>query len=392
MAQLYKAFCWLGIALICVFSAIEGQAAPNAIDPIFTIEDVQVDVTAQNAILAREKAFEEAQVKAFETLATRMLPEGELAVFELPAPLAISPMIQDFELLNEKLSAVRYVGAYTFRFNDKAVRNFFAKKETTISTVSSRPLLILPYLQRGTANTIWSPYNDWMLAWKRMGQGSDAVPIRLPIGDLEDVKDVEDNKALRLSPENLDNMLNRYGLTEAVIAIAHPDDALHNITNQNAVAKGELSVEIYRTDRGAPELVQQISVIANGVQSKTQLYDAAVLRVKSALKQDWKARTLVKATAPQNRLSVRIPIGGLPDWMSMQKTLRKVQGIEDITVNALTTNEVNADLVFQGDSRRIVTALRQNGLILEQATLPNGETATILRPKGGVPQYKPMTF
>lgn len=392
MAKLYKTFLSPSIVLIALICLLSMNAA-SANDPIFTIENIEVDVTAENAIVARQKAFEEAQIKAFETLAARMLPEGELATLQTPEPLTISTLVQDFELVNEKLSAVRYVGAYTFRFQDTAVRNFFAQKETIISDVSSRPMLVLPYLQAPASNaTIWSPYNDWFTAWKRAPKASTAVPLRLPIGDLSDIRDIEDDKALHYNSENLTEMLSRYTASEAVIAIAHPDEQLSAIENPSQIAAGNLKVEIYRTDRGRPELVQQINAPANGVQTKGQLYDSAVLRVKAALKEDWKSRTLVQAAGPQIRISVTIPITGLPDWMAMQSTLKRVQGIEDITVRSLTTNEVTADLIFSGDQQRVMLALQQNGLSLEAQQFPDGRTVNILKQANASGRYQPVVY
>ena len=60
---------------------------------LFTVEGVQADVTAVNAIAAREKAFQEAQSKAFTELAQRMISGAELASFTPPQGLALSAMI-----------------------------------------------------------------------------------------------------------------------------------------------------------------------------------------------------------------------------------------------------------------------------------------------------------
>lgn len=383
MAKIYKTFCLLGIALICVFYT----PLANAADPIFTVQDIKVDVTAQNALLAREQAFEQAQVKAFETLAARMLPQADLATFAPPEARQISALIQDFELLNEQLSAVRYVGAYTFRFDDKAVRKYFSASETTFTDVSSRPILVLPFLQRGDNTTIWTPHNTWLKAWNRSPQNHAILPLRLPIGDLSDVQDIKDHEALRYTPAKLASMRQRYTAAEAAIIIAHPDDALFAVKDPAQTAQGMLKVEIYRTDRGEPELVQQITAAANGIQSRSQLYDSAVLRVKAALKDDWKARTMVQ-TPIQNRLSLRIPIASLPDWLGIQSTLKRVQGITDITVKSMTSTEINADLIFQGNQQRILLALQQNGLSIETAQYPDGQTVNILRQT----RYQPARY
>ena len=91
-------------------------------NPVFTVEGVQVDVTASNALEAKSKAFEQAQADAFEIMAGRMLPEAQAQQFQMPELSTISLFIQDFEVTKEQLSSVRYLGTYTFRFKDEAVR------------------------------------------------------------------------------------------------------------------------------------------------------------------------------------------------------------------------------------------------------------------------------
>ena len=304
------------------FALITLTSVPSqASDPIFTVEDVKVDVTAENAISAREKAFEEAQVKAFTELTTRMLPDTDLATTKIPNANIIATMIKDFELTNEQLSSVRYLGTYTFRFKDRDVRRYFAQKGATISDVSSKKLLILPFVSRDTRTSIWAPGNPWMQAWNRVPSLSGLVPLEVPLGDLDDVRDITDSNAFNYEPNRLQNMLRRYDSQEAVIIIATPNEELNRIIDPLAVAKGTLSIEIFRTDRGQPELVQQVSITADGAMTRQQLYDRAVTNVRSALQKDWKSRTAVPPTPATNIVRAIVPIDSLGDWMNIQSAL-----------------------------------------------------------------------
>ena len=110
-----------------VQEVIEEVAAVDATDEIpddpYTVENIEVDVTADNAVEAREKAFEEAQLKGYEALAKRFLSEDEKESFETPEIGTVSSYVKDFEVTNEKLSAYRYKGTYTIRFSPKTFRN-----------------------------------------------------------------------------------------------------------------------------------------------------------------------------------------------------------------------------------------------------------------------------
>ncbi|MGB0720345.1 MAG: DUF2066 domain-containing protein [Bdellovibrionales bacterium] len=363
-------------------------------DPMFTVDNVTVDVTAENAIAAREKAFEDAQVKAFQELATRMLPEEEAASFKTPEPLTISTMIQDFELTNEKLSAVRYVGTYQFRFKDSAVRRYFsraaappqAQAQTDYASPPPRHndvsiaknLLILPFLEAGGRTFLWSPYNGWMSAWNRAGSLKGPVSVDLPLGDLQDVREMPDEAALTYNPANLRALTSRYGAGEAIIAIAHPDSAFLRVDDDNQTALGGMGIDIYRTDQGRPTLAGQINVAANGVQTKGQLYDSAVQQVFAALQTGLKAAPKASKTVGTNALQVVIPISSLQQWSHIQSNLKSVYGIDDAVLKSLTPRQAVVDLVYQGNSDHLMTSLQQAGMSLEQGSGPGGQAQNIL--------------
>ena len=134
-------------AIVFSFFLVASMAGVPAFaaNPVFTIEDVKVDVTASNALEAKQKAFEQAQVDAFEIMANRMLSESEMKAAPPLDLSTISLLIQDFEVTKEQLSAVRYVGTYTFRFKDDAVRRHFSGQGFQYSDVGSKPVLILPF-------------------------------------------------------------------------------------------------------------------------------------------------------------------------------------------------------------------------------------------------------
>ena len=86
------AFYLLLAAFFMVFS-VSSRAETN---PAYTVEGVEVDVTAENAVKAREKAVDEAQVKAYKMLAERLLGEEAMKTFVVPDPVTVSTLVQDF--------------------------------------------------------------------------------------------------------------------------------------------------------------------------------------------------------------------------------------------------------------------------------------------------------
>lgn len=129
MSALYKgfnrakpAFFGLAVALALAF------CPPVSAQPSYTVEGVEVDVTAANAVKAREEALKQAQVKAFEQLALTTLGEEGMAAYSMPDPDTVMALVQDFEVTNEQLSSRRYKGVFTVRFRPALAQQYLVAR------------------------------------------------------------------------------------------------------------------------------------------------------------------------------------------------------------------------------------------------------------------------
>jgi hypothetical protein len=90
------------LALIFVFLVTKTAPVHAQLgDSAYVVRDVQVDTLAESSVKARNKAFLEAQVKAFAILSQRF---GEAEQVKTPEPKILAGMVQDFEVTNEQLS------------------------------------------------------------------------------------------------------------------------------------------------------------------------------------------------------------------------------------------------------------------------------------------------
>ncbi|MCB9988496.1 MAG: DUF2066 domain-containing protein [Rhodospirillales bacterium] len=366
--------------LILVFSfcasflmGIGGTAYAQGSDA-FTVTGVHVDVTADDAVAAREQAFQKAQVQAFQELAARLLTDAQAAALTPPAPDVVSSLIQDFEITEERLSAVRYVGTYIFRFKNDAVRKYFSGYGVSYTDVSSKPVLILPFYQWGTRMVIWEDNNPWRQAWNRSGAGYGLVPVVVPIGDLQDVAAINDDTMLTYDAQKMAEMMERYGTGDGVIVLAAPEP-------EGAETPAGLNITIYRTELIRPVFVQNFHVNAP---EDGDVFAAAVMGVRRALQKDWKDKTLVESNLPQNSLKARVRYSSMKEWVDTQKSLRSVQGVSDVKLQSLTPRQADIELVYRGTEDRLRLALEQADMTL---TLP--ESAMPTDPYGLQYGYRP---
>lgn len=343
-----------------------------AYDSIFVVEGVEVDETAQDSVTAQDKAFEQAQLKAFNILSQRMVDDQHAKKVKTPDSLTISSLIKDYEVTNEKLSAIRYVGTYTFRFREKEVSNYFAISGVSFTNISSDALLVLPVLQRHGKNTIWSEDNIWLQSWSAKNLSGGLVPIEVPIGDLADIADIADESALTYNRRNLDRMLRRYGASEATVMVAVPDLPLLQSQNGSDLAKGAMRISVYRTDRARAEHVKDINIQANGSETRNALYARAVDEAYSALQKDWKAKTLVDAGQTQN-YTVLVSFKTIKQWSNIRQALLTTHGLSKFQVKSLKKNEAVLSFSYFGDEQRLREALSRDALILGDAyQIPSG--------------------
>lgn len=395
MPNVKRVLGWFLILLLLVAPISAARAAED----VFTVSGVKVDVKAENAVAAREKAFVEAQVAAFRALAEQLRGEAQMAGYTPPPLTVIAPMIQDFEITNERLSAVQYIGTYTFRFDGGAVRNHFhvpiqqsaspygddvyAQDDMTQPVMggadgaAAGPVLVLPFYKMGAYTVLWQDPNPWMQAWSRQNHLGGPVPAVAPIGDIPDVADIGDNEALTYNTVNLVGMLSRYGASEAVILIATPGPV------DSAGVPTDLQVMMYRTDHAVPEFSQLVTVMPDMNSTADGLYDKAVRQVKVAMQGGWRARPPVippavvasqsayptlPATAigmgPVQSVGLRVSFATMQQWIETRQALRRVQGLSDMKVKSVTPREAQVELQFSGDENRLRMMMAQADMVL----------------------------
>jgi hypothetical protein len=339
-------------------------------DDVFVIEGVKVDITAADAVAAREQAFNQAQQDAFEQLAASLLSDKQLSTFQPPDVPTISTFVRDYEITDEQLSSVRYVGTYTFRFDKHEVRDYISRGGFTFTDVASKPVLMLPFYKTVKGEILWGEDNPWLAAWNAKNAPSSLVPVRAPLGDAADMADVSDTQSMTYVPSNLRRMMGRYHAGSVMVVVAQPMWKTGSNPAPDA-APDKLQIKVYTTT-GAPDLVSTIDVTGDDVKGKKDtIYAAGVRRVREGLQHDWKTRTLVDSTEI-NKINVSVSFHSMQEWIETQKALNHVQGVNDVRMVSLTPTLANVELIFSGSEDRLRLALAQSDMTLTSPSVQFG--------------------
>ena len=360
MTILYRVFLGFRTGFYCLFSAfllLAGSLGLNLplahADIIYRIENVAIDVTATNAVKAREKAFEKAQLEAFGILAKRLLTPDEYTYFSLPKSSAVASLVQDYEVTNEQISADRYKGAYTFRFRPDAVRAMLAGLGFAYTEMTMPPMLILPYYFNGKDMILWEDDNPWMQAWANWETKSAVAPFSVPLGDIHDIANVSSKKPLVYDIQKFKQLMARYNVGQIFITIAMPSNG----------EDGALKVDIYSAQEAKPKFLQAIQVqIEDGADKNREngknIYTQAIVESLSFLQGHWKQ---LEASSPHmvQEFRARVQFSTLPEWVETKNALEKVSGVQALKVDVIKPRQADLVITFIGDSGRLMQALHQ---------------------------------
>lgn len=362
-------FCLLGVAYVSFSQAVAQES------DVYTIADVKADERAENASAARNKAFESAVQLAFTELASRMIPNLNKDEFTPPETVQISPMIRDFQITSEKLSAVRYVASYTFRFKPDAVRAYFSKTAPAEKATRQAPILILPFLQQGYRTILWSDPNPWRQAWWQANQLETKLNYVVPIGDLSDIRDFDETRAMTFTQESLQKLLDRYGADHAALVIA----------DQSKDMQGQISsktIYIYQTTGASPEFQDAIRIEPVTGETPAISWQRAMVKTLYVIENSWPQNAGGASASEPRRLMLNIQFQSLGEWINLKDRLAQISDFANLNIGRVSPQGATAQVTFQGNDQSLRRVLSQSGLQLVEtpyAYEQNPESTYVIR-------------
>jgi len=347
-----------GLVIAVLFALVGGQveaAAPR----LFEVSNVTVDVTADSATTARVEALAQGERKAFKLLLQRLTLQAYHNRFPDVSAPQLAELVQDFAVVEEKTSSVRYIAKLTYRFRAEGVRALLDEYGLPFAETASKPVLMLPVYQAAGALLLWDDPNPWRAAWQNYaenGPGQGLVPMVLPVGDLNDVRTIGAEQAIEGDMARLEEIAQRYDAGDVVVA--------HGILRMDAY-NGQPELEVYLTRFGSA--LQEHTVVKSftsepGDDMQTLLTRAAV-QLTAQVEDNWKQDNLIQAGSAQ-LLPVSVPVRGLSDWVKVRDRLNGVAVVRRADVVLLRRDQVRLNLHFIGDAEQLALSLDQADLAL----------------------------
>ena len=139
-----------GIALpLLAFAALTGGA--QAADSLYEVAKISVDITAQDAVAAREEGMAEAQMRAVKIVLQRLLPLS--AQDQIPEFSAedIEGLVNGVSIRSEQNSTTRYIATLDVSVNERGIKKLLEDQAIPYSEARAPSISILPLVIAGGA-------------------------------------------------------------------------------------------------------------------------------------------------------------------------------------------------------------------------------------------------
>lgn len=338
------------------------RAATDPAADVFTVRNVEVDVTAASPTAGRDQAIRMAQREALARLFARLTPAS--AGRQPPGldDAGIEQLVDAFEVEAERTSAVRYVGKFTVKFRPAAVRTLMLNNGIRYAEVRAKPVLVIPIDQTAGAPILWQQDTAWRQSWLHAEPTGGLVPVQVPYGEAQDVADLGVEQALSGDRDALRRIAARYGAGAVAVAVAQPGAGGR---------PGMVQVTVHRPEGGAPET---FTVETGGAGADP--YAPAVARIVSHVEQAWIAENLLD-TAQQNSMAVAVAFESAEQWAETRRRLAAIPTVTRSRLVSLSRTGAELSIDHLGDVARLRTALAQRDLDLSESPSGGGPAWTL---------------
>ena len=129
----------------------------------YTVSKIAVDVSAKNAVAAKDAAMAEAEKRGLNTVLRRVVPFSFYARLPDLQPEQIEGLVNGISIRKEQYSTTRYIATLDVVFNDQGVKQLVANLGAPASEERAPMISILPLTIEG--DKVKSANDSWRQAW-----------------------------------------------------------------------------------------------------------------------------------------------------------------------------------------------------------------------------------
>ena len=341
-------------------------AGVQAVDSLYEVAKISVDVTAKDAVAARDEGMAEAQMRAVKTVLQRLLPLSAQDQIPEFTPEDVEGLVNGVSIRSEQNSTTRYIATLDVSVSEPGIKKLLQDQAIPYSESRAPSISILPLVIAG-GNVKSEGGEGWRQAFEQLDLAHSATPATIlrprPGLSLDTVKAVLAGDAQALASMQAD-----YGYGPLVLAVGE-------------AAKGEFVTRLAGTD--------SVGVINFGRSDKLSADAQTIAREAAAtafgiIENRWKVSQAPEASptdvkyeegagapaaeqgaAPKGEVPrnvvAQVEFSSLKDWQDIRGRLMNVAGIEALEVNTLSARGASVTFDYAGSLGHLQEVLGQNG-------------------------------
>ena len=348
-----RAYARATVALVCLSAvALSVVCSSPARADLYSINSVEVDETAKDAVEAKSKAVADGQKRALDTLLHRLTRGEDREKLPEFSTRDIAQLMDGMSVENERTSGTRYIATLSIRFRAENIRDMLLQFDVPYADEQAAGVLLLTVWRAGGgASTLWDPPNPWRDAWAELNVENSITPLFMPLGDLTDISTITVSDVLAGDEEKLAAIRDRYAVENVLIATAESASGGGvRVSMKGNTAVGPVDFgDVFAADPGA-------AVEATAAKAARMLL--------TRIEEEWKANHLQRGRPEGINMRVAVPFAGLGEWNVIRERISETEGVGAIDVRQLSAKGAVVDIVFSGDLGQLETQLAQNGFEL----------------------------
>jgi len=180
--------------------------APLMVSTDINVGGIEVNVTADTAEEARQKAWKQAQVLAWEKLGGPKLSESQ-----------IQDMVSSIVIQHEETGPKRYIATLGVTFDRQRSAGYLGRSG---ETRRSAPMLLLPVTISAGSELMYEQVNPWQRAWAEYQPGTSRVDYVRPAGQAGESLLLTYGQTGRRSRYWWATILDQFGAADVLVPIA----------------------------------------------------------------------------------------------------------------------------------------------------------------------------
>ncbi len=338
-------------------------ASAQAADSLYEVAKISVDITAKDAVAARDEGMAEAQMRAVTTVLQRLLPLSAQDQIPEFSPEDVEGLVNGVAIRSERNSTTRYIATLDVSINERGIKKLLEDQAIPYSEARAPSISILPLVIAGEG--VKSEGGEgWRQAWEQLDLAHSATPATIlrprPGLSLETVKAVLGGDAQALATMQAD-----YGYGPLVLAVgeATKDEFVTRLAGTDSAG----AINFGRSDKlsaDAQIIAREAAATAFGIIENrwkvSQAPEAPATEVKYEAGTAPPASAAPSAEVPRNVVA-QVEFSSLKDWQDIRGRLMGVTGIEALEVNTLSARAAVVTFDYAGSLGHLQQVLGQNG-------------------------------